>query len=123
LGAGTAWVKELRKHSLSSWGARNENGEGEYEAIGCWIKIVWGILPRGEGRVISVRGSGWGVQRWGRGVREVGPRRIVSPRDQFPSCPGRARHLILRSTQLLVLSGPWRGEAARVPLSHLIAGP
>lgn len=97
-------MKELRKHSLSSWGARNGNGEGEYEAIGCWMKIVWGILPRGEGRVISVRGSGWGRSEMG--VREVGPRRIVSPRDQFPSCPWRARHLILRSTQLLVLSGP-----------------
>lgn len=69
-------MKELGKHSLSSWGARNGDGEGEYEAIGSWMRIARGILPRGEGRVIFATGSGWGVQRWGRGVREVGPRRI-----------------------------------------------
>ena len=96
LGAGTAQMKELGKPSLSSWGARNGGGEGEYEAIGSWMKIAWGILPRGEGRVFFARGSGWQVQGWGRGVREVGPRRIVSPRDQLPSCPWRARHLIPR---------------------------
>lgn len=88
-------MKELEKHSPSSWGTRKGDGnENMGQAVGSWIKAAqrgsWGVFAKG-----AVAGS---AQRWGRGIREVGARSMDSPRDQFPFCPWRARHLINRST-------------------------
>ena len=123
LGAGTARMKELGKPSLSSWGARNGDGEGEYEAIGSWMKIAWGILPRGEGRVFFARGSGWRVQGWGRGVREVGPRRIVSPKGSIAILSLESQTF---DTQMNTIISPQRTLERRSSLGaiiHFITGP
>lgn len=59
-GTRKAWGKELRRHSLLSWGARKVGGEWETEAIGGRRKTPPGTLPGGREGCFFAKGSGCG---------------------------------------------------------------